>query len=76
MNEKFIEACALGDYKTVSFILESIKDFNIDVTDDLGRTGLRLAVSNESVEVVDLLLSKCDSNKIREALLLAIYMVN
>lgn len=60
----------------MALILDTIKDFNIDVTDNLGRTALRLAIANENSEVVDALLSKCDSYKIREALLLAIYMVN
>ena len=50
------------------------KDFNIEVTDNLGRTALRLAVENEHLEVVQALLSKSDSQKVREALLLAIYL--
>ena len=29
----------------------TIKDFNIEVTDNLGRTALRLAVENEHLEV-------------------------
>ena len=32
-------------------LIESIKDFNVDVTDNLGRTALRLAVVNEHLEV-------------------------
>jgi hypothetical protein len=32
-------------------ILEALRDFNIDVTDNLGRTALRLAVENEHLEV-------------------------
>ena len=32
-------------------ILDAIKDFNIDVTDNLGRSALRLAVENEHLEV-------------------------
>lgn len=51
MNQRFVEACATGDYQTVLFILESIKDFNIDVSDNLGRTALRLAVASEHLEV-------------------------
>lgn len=69
-----MESCASGDRETVRIILESIKDFNIDVADNLGRTALRLAVVNENLEVVELLLSKTDSQKMREALLLAIHM--
>ena len=44
-------ACENGDYPTVMRILEALKDFNIDVTDNLGRTALRLAVENEHLEV-------------------------
>ena len=51
INERFIDACINGDYQAVNFILESIKDFNIDITDNLGRTALRLAVANEHIEV-------------------------
>ncbi len=69
-----MDACSTGDYQTVSLILNSIKDFNIDVTDKLGRTALRLAVANENIECVQLLLLKSDAAKMREALLLAIYM--
>ena len=40
----------------------------------MGKTALRLAVENEHLEVVELLLNKSDSHKIRDALLLAIFM--
>jgi hypothetical protein len=36
----------------VSRILESIKDFSIDVTDNLGKSALRLAIENEHLEVL------------------------
>jgi hypothetical protein len=51
INERFVEACATGDYQTVNTILETVKDYNIDVTDNLGRTALRLAVASEKLEV-------------------------
>jgi ankyrin repeat protein len=51
INEYFIEACENGDYPTVKRILNAIKDFNIEITDNLGRTPLRLAVENEHLEV-------------------------
>jgi ankyrin repeat protein len=51
VNEKFIDACENGDIKTVNFILQNIKEFNIEITDNLGRTALRLAVENEHLEV-------------------------
>ncbi|CAF0714386.1 unnamed protein product [Brachionus calyciflorus] len=74
INEKFLEACCSGDDQLISLILCSIKDFDIDITDNLGRTALRLAILNNNIEIVELLLQKCDSTKVREALLLAIYM--
>ncbi len=52
INERFLDACENGDYPTVVFILENLRDFNIDVTDSLGRTALRLAVENEHLEVI------------------------
>lgn len=69
-----MNACENGDYPTVKRVLLAIKDFNIEVTDNLGRTALRLAVENEHLEVVQALLTKSDSAKIREALLLAIFL--
>ena len=69
-----MDACENGDCATVTTILQSIKDFNIEVTDNLGRTALRLAVENEHLEVVQELLDKSDSQKIRDALLLAIFL--
>lgn len=51
INERFVDACENGDYPTVTRILDSIKDFNIDITDNLGRSALRLAVENEHLEV-------------------------
>ncbi len=55
-------------------ILEAISDFNIDVTDTLGKTALRLAIENEHLEVVQVLLSRSDDQKIMESLLLAIFL--
>ena len=51
INEIFIEACIKGDYQKVDFIFNQIKDFNINVTDNLGRSALHLAVANEHIEV-------------------------
>ena len=44
-------SCTNGDLKTVNFILQNIKEFNIEVTDNLGRSALRIAVENEHLEV-------------------------
>ena len=74
INERFLDACENGDYLTVQRVLALIKDFNIEITDNLGRSALRLSVENEHLEVVQILLSKAENAKIKEALLLAIYL--
>ena len=51
VNFIFFRSCENGDYRTVIKILKVIPDFNVNVTDNLGRTALRLAVENEHLEV-------------------------
>lgn len=46
-----MEACENGDLKTLNYILQTIREFNIEVTDNLGRSPLRLSVENEHLEV-------------------------
>lgn len=48
-----MDACENGDLNTVNSIIQNIKDFNIEITDNLGRTALRLAVENEHLEVMN-----------------------
>ncbi|CAF0736641.1 unnamed protein product [Rotaria sordida] len=74
VNEKFVRACENGDYSTVHQILRDNPKFNIDVTNQLGRTAMQLAIEKEHLEVVTHLLSQCDGQKMREAILLAIYL--
>ncbi|XP_029640463.1 short transient receptor potential channel 3 [Octopus sinensis] len=72
LEEEFIYAAEFGDIPTVQRILQDNTNFNIDYNDILGRTPLRLAVGNEHLEVVELLLDRCNSTTIHEALLQAI----
>ncbi|CAF0978236.1 unnamed protein product [Adineta steineri] len=74
ITEQFVHACENGDYNTVNRILKDNPKINIDATDQLGRTAMRLAIENEHLEVVTLLLQHCDGQKMREALLLSIYL--
>ncbi|KAI3381524.1 hypothetical protein SNEBB_008688, partial [Seison nebaliae] len=74
LNSIFLSACENGDIPTVEKILTEKADFNIDIVDNLGRSALRLAVESEHIEIVLMLLDRSDSPKIREALLLAIYL--
>jgi hypothetical protein len=46
-----VSACARGDYITVNYILNNVKDFNIEVTDNLDKSALKLAIANENIEV-------------------------
>jgi ankyrin repeat protein len=51
INEQFVRACENGDYTTVHRILETNQISNIDVTNQLGRTAMQLAIENEHLEV-------------------------
>ena len=51
INDRFVNACENGDLAIVNLILQNIKDFSIDIADNLGRSALRLAVENEHIEV-------------------------
>ena len=46
-----MDACENGDINLVNKILNVVKDFNIEVTDNLGKTALRLAIENEHLDV-------------------------
>ncbi|XP_067652087.1 short transient receptor potential channel 7-like [Haliotis asinina] len=71
VENAFSKACDSGDLATVRTMLSDVR-FSVDYSDALGRTPLRLAVKNEHLEIVALLLERCSSINIREALLLAI----
>jgi hypothetical protein len=51
INEQFVRACETGDYSTVHRILKGNQISNIDVTNQLGRTAMQLAIENEHLEV-------------------------
>jgi hypothetical protein len=53
LNQRFIDACQNGDYPTVTKILEGVPKFNIDLTANLGKNVLRLAIENEHLEVIN-----------------------
>ncbi|PVD35109.1 hypothetical protein C0Q70_06390 [Pomacea canaliculata] len=72
LEEDFIYAAEFGDIPTVRRVLEENANFSVDYSDILGRTPLRLAVGNEHLEVVELLLDRCNLSTIHEALLQAI----
>ncbi|KAK0061857.1 short transient receptor potential channel 3, partial [Biomphalaria pfeifferi] len=69
---EFLHAAEFGDIPNVKRILNDYMDLNIDCIDALGRTALRLAVKNEHLEVVEVLLEKSNQHHIYEAVLQAI----
>ncbi|GFN92280.1 short transient receptor potential channel 6 [Plakobranchus ocellatus] len=72
VEEEFLHAAEFGDVPNVKKILAENNDLNIDCIDALGRTALRLAVKNEHLEVVEVLLEKSSQHHIAEAVLQAI----
>ncbi|XP_062570970.1 short transient receptor potential channel 7-like [Saccostrea cucullata] len=76
VEEIFIEAAEYGDFPTIKSILKEREKeqlpFSVDYTDIVGRTPLQLAVANEHLEVVELLLGHSNITNIHEALLHAI----
>ncbi|CAG5135895.1 unnamed protein product, partial [Candidula unifasciata] len=72
IEEEFLHAAEFGDIPNVKRILTDYPDLNVDCIDALGRTALRLAVKNEHLEVVEVLLDKSNQHHIHEAVLQAI----
>ena len=58
INDQFVRACENGDYSTVRRILEDNNKFNMDVTNQLGRTAIQLAIENEHLEVSSIIFRK------------------
>ncbi|KAJ8297880.1 hypothetical protein KUTeg_024411 [Tegillarca granosa] len=67
----FLDAAERGDRHAMIRCLQGPNPVNINCTNMLGRTGIQIAVDNENVEIVELLL-KQDGVKIGDALLYAI----
>ncbi|XP_061137982.1 short transient receptor potential channel 4b isoform X1 [Syngnathus typhle] len=60
LERAYLGAVGKGDYATVKEALEEAEIYfriNIDCVDSLGRTALLIAIENENLEIVDLLLS-------------------
>lgn len=75
-ERRFLEAAERGDKPTIQDCLAQSQnngsmDLNVNCLDSMGRTALEIAVDNENIEVVDLLL-KQENIRIGNALLCAI----
>jgi hypothetical protein len=67
----FLEAAERGDKHTLARCLQPSDPVNVNCTNIMGRSAIQIAVDNENVEIVELLL-KQDGAKIGDALLYAI----
>ncbi|XP_055894639.1 transient-receptor-potential-like protein isoform X3 [Biomphalaria glabrata] len=67
----FLDAVEKGDVPTVIRCLSSEPPVSVNCTDMLGRSAIQIAVDNENIELVELLLSQ-EGVKIGDALLYAI----
>lgn len=71
-ERKLLEAAEAGDKPTMLDVLNNCSsDFNLNAMDAMGRTAIEIAVDNENVEIVELLLQQ-ENIRIGNALLCAI----
>lgn len=59
-EKTFLEAAERGDKHTVERCLQPPRSVNVNCTDLLGRSALQIAVDNENVELVEILLQQHD----------------
>ena len=57
INNEFINACAKGSIKTVKLLLDI--NANINAKDKYGRTALRIAIDEEQIRIITILLVAC-----------------
>ncbi|XP_026865914.2 short transient receptor potential channel 6 [Electrophorus electricus] len=72
VEERFLEAAEYGNIPVVRKMLEELPELNVNCVDYMGQNALQLAVTNEHLEVTELLLKKENLARIGDALLLAI----
>ena len=70
-ERQFLEAAERGDKHSMVRCLQSAKPVNVNATNMMGRTAIQIAVDNENVEIVELLL-KQKTVQVGDALLYAI----
>ncbi|XP_074646574.1 short transient receptor potential channel 7-like isoform X2 [Tubulanus polymorphus] len=71
-EEALLVAAAYGDTSGLQQILSTHPEINLRVEDSLGRTPIQLAVANEQIQIVEILLDLCDLDDIFRALTNAI----
>ncbi|XP_058042022.1 short transient receptor potential channel 6 isoform X1 [Ahaetulla prasina] len=71
-EERFLEAAEYGNIPVVRKMLEECTSLNVNCVDYMGQNALQLAVANEHLEIIELLLKKENLSRVGDALLLAI----
>lgn len=72
VEQRFLEAAEYGNIPEVRRMLLHVPNLNVNAVDYMGQNALQLAVSNEHLEVTELLLGRADLSRVGDALLLAI----
>ncbi|XP_010791804.1 short transient receptor potential channel 6a isoform X2 [Notothenia coriiceps] len=72
VEQRFLEAAEYGNIPEVRRMLLHLPHLNVNAVDYMGQNALQLAVSNEHLEVTELLLGRADLARVGDALLLAI----
>ncbi|KAM6172276.1 short transient receptor potential channel 6 [Erethizon dorsatum] len=71
-EERFLDAAEYGNIPVVRKMLEECLSLNVNCVDYMGQNALQLAVANEHLEIIELLLKKENLSRVGDALLLAI----
>uniref|UniRef100_A0A673FKL0 Transient receptor potential cation channel, subfamily C, member 7a n=1 Tax=Sinocyclocheilus rhinocerous TaxID=307959 RepID=A0A673FKL0_9TELE len=71
-EERFLDATEYGNIPVVRKMLEESKTLNVNCLDYMGQNALQLAVENEHLKVIELLLKREGLTRVGDALLLAI----
>ncbi|KAI4814174.1 hypothetical protein KUCAC02_003380 [Chaenocephalus aceratus] len=72
VEQRFLEAAEYGNIPEVRRMMLHLPHLNVNAVDYMGQNALQLAVSNEHLEVTELLLGRADLARVGDALLLAI----
>ncbi|XP_053871574.1 short transient receptor potential channel 6 isoform X3 [Malaclemys terrapin pileata] len=71
-EERFLDAAEYGNIPVIRKMLEECTSLNVNCVDYMGQNALQLAVANEHLEIIELLLKKENLSRVGDALLLAI----
>ncbi|XP_062908899.1 short transient receptor potential channel 6-like isoform X4 [Mobula hypostoma] len=71
-EERFLDAAEYGNVPVVRRMLEESETLNVNCVDYMGQNALQLAVANEHLEIIELLLKVDNLSRVGDGLLLAI----